>query len=135
MFKILVVDDEVHLARSAARLLLRAGHEVHAVTSGAEAVEALATQALDLVVTDLDMPHVDGVEVTRAARQCATTVCVVMVSGWFGDRSRVHEAGVCITADKPADYVAVVGAVAGCRAGSRPCSRAVDQKLKGALGG
>jgi DNA-binding response OmpR family regulator len=128
VFKILVVDDEVHLAKSAARLLQRGGHEVRALTAGADAVEALTREPFDAVVTDLEMPGVDGVQVARTARERAPTACVVMVSGCFGDRARLLEAGVCMTVDKPADYQAILDAVAECRAGRQTCARSVDGK-------
>jgi len=82
--KTLIVDDEA-LARSRMRTLLRdctsPGAEVVAEASqGAEALQQLGTLALDLVLLDVHMPGVDGIEVARALRSRCDAPAVVFVT-------------------------------------------------------
>jgi CheY-like chemotaxis protein len=57
---ILIVDDEVGLARALARLLGRDGHTVDTATNGYQALTMLQTQEYDLILCDLRMPELDG---------------------------------------------------------------------------
>jgi two-component system response regulator AlgR len=82
--KTLIVDDE-SLARSRLRTLLRdcaspAAEVVAEASQGAEALQHLATMALDLVLLDVHMPGVDGIEVARALRSRADAPAVVFVT-------------------------------------------------------
>jgi two-component system response regulator AlgR len=82
--KTLIVDDEA-LARSRLRTLLRdctspAAEVVAEASQGAEAQQHLATMTLDLVLLDVHMPGVDGIEVARALRDRADAPAVVFVT-------------------------------------------------------
>jgi two-component system, LytTR family, response regulator AlgR len=82
--KTLIVDDEA-LARSRMRTLLRdcsspAAEVVAEASQGAEAQQHLATMALDLVLLDVHMPGVDGIEVARALRSNPGAPAVVFVT-------------------------------------------------------
>jgi two-component system response regulator AlgR len=82
--KTLIVDDEA-LARSRMRTLLRdcnapAAEVVAEASQGAEAQQHLATMALDLVLLDVHMPGVDGIEVARALRSNPDAPAVVFVT-------------------------------------------------------
>ena len=65
--QILVVDDEANLRRVLAAQLARDGYEVHAAEDGEAALALLREHHIDLVITDLRMPKVDGMELLRAA--------------------------------------------------------------------
>jgi two-component system, OmpR family, KDP operon response regulator KdpE len=76
--RVLVVDDEPQIRR-ALRLVLRAnGYDVTEVSAGEAALDALATTAYDLMVLDLMLPDVDGVEVCRRVRQWSEMPVVVL---------------------------------------------------------
>ena len=60
--KILVADDETNLRRVLGAILKREGHQVLSAENGAEALELLARNDVDAVITDLRMPKVDGME-------------------------------------------------------------------------
>lgn len=64
--RILLVDDEPELRRTAARIFRRAGYEITTAASGQEALALLSQQHFDLVYLDIRMPDMDGLEVLRA---------------------------------------------------------------------
>jgi DNA-binding NtrC family response regulator len=66
---VLVVEDDRELRELVRRYLGRAGHAVHTTGSGAEALGPLATGGVDLMILDLGLPDVDGLEVLAAACQ------------------------------------------------------------------
>lgn len=75
--RVLFVDDEEPLLRAAQRSLKRETWSVDFVLGGQAALDALRDSRYDLVLTDLEMPHVDGREILRFVREtCPTTRCV-----------------------------------------------------------
>jgi two-component system KDP operon response regulator KdpE len=80
---VLVVDDEPQIRR-ALRLVLRAnGYDVTEVGAGEDAMDALATATYDLLILDLMLPDLDGVEVCRRVRQWSELPVVVLSA--YGD--------------------------------------------------
>ena len=79
----LVVDDDPHMRRLLSEALRRGGICVLEAKSGREALKLTQTAVPHFVVTDLDMPDVDGLELCRRLRQLAATsnVPIVVVSG------------------------------------------------------
>jgi DNA-binding response OmpR family regulator len=67
--RILIVDDDPTVAEVVARYLLRDGHEVHCVADGHTALQVAAEKSPDLVVLDLMLPGIDGLEVCRRLRE------------------------------------------------------------------
>jgi two-component system response regulator FlrC len=78
--RILVVDDEAILRDAVAEALGRAGHAVEAFDAGRPALERLAAEGFDLVITDLRMAGLDGLQVLEEARRLAPDVPVVLVT-------------------------------------------------------
>ena len=68
MKKILIVDDSITVREVEFRLLQNAGFEVHAAVNGIEALNALHMGDFDLLITDMDMPRMNGVELIRKIR-------------------------------------------------------------------
>ncbi|MCG5459018.1 response regulator [Micromonospora sp. PSH03] len=88
MTRILVVDDEPQILR-ALRINLRARrYEVDVAGTGAAALKAAASHPPDLVVLDLGLPDIDGVEVIRGLRGW-TTVPIIVLSGRAGSEDKV----------------------------------------------
>lgn len=79
--RVLVVDDDPLQLRSAARLLRSLGHSGALAHRGAVALDLLAQQAFDVVLLDLRMPEMDGVETLQQLRPRHPQLSVVLVSG------------------------------------------------------
>lgn len=80
MAKILLIDDSKTLLIHIKRMLTTGGHEVIAVNSGALAVQKLAQEPVDLVLTDLYMPPPDGFEIVQAARALSRPVPLIVMT-------------------------------------------------------
>ncbi len=80
--RILVVDDEESI-RDLLRLVLTGeGYTVVTASGGEEAIEYLEAQPFDLVITDLVMPTVNGVEVLRGAKRIDPNFPVIVITGY-----------------------------------------------------
>ena len=82
--KVLVADDEEGIRALFRETLTEAGYEVFLATNGAEVMELLGRQDVDLVVTDLVMPGQDGIDTIRAVRRQHPNVKTIAMSGAFG---------------------------------------------------
>ena len=80
MATILVVDDEPKIVQIARDYLEHAGFEVVSAVSGAAALELIATTHLDLVILDLGLPGLDGLEVTRRIRHGGSLPIVILTA-------------------------------------------------------
>jgi DNA-binding response OmpR family regulator len=98
---VLVVDDEPTIAEVVARYLERAGYETRIATDGASALELAAAHRLDLVVLDLMLPRIDGLEVMRRLRERGRDrVAIILLTAKGEESDRVI--GLRLGAD---DYV------------------------------
>ncbi|HEY2734244.1 MAG TPA: EAL domain-containing protein [Polyangiales bacterium] len=79
--RVLVVDDEERVRSVMVRMLSALGYNVFAANDGAEALRVLEVESIDLVVTDLSMPKVDGMTVLREVRERHQELPVVLVTG------------------------------------------------------
>ncbi len=80
MFQILVVEDDKSAARLMKAILEHAGYEVHVAANGAEALELLDIQHIDLIVLDIMMPKMDGYEFTENLRDGGSMIPILMVT-------------------------------------------------------
>ena len=90
MEKILVVDDEQGLREVLSIMLKRAGYAVTSVSDGEEAIEQLQKEIFDLVITDLRMPKVDGMEVLRAVKSASPETVVLIITAFATADSAVE---------------------------------------------
>jgi two-component system response regulator AtoC len=81
MARIVVADDDPAVRTGIVRYLLRLGHEVREAVDGREAIAAVANGAVDLVLTDVNMPDVDGIQVLRGVRALDPGMPVIVISG------------------------------------------------------
>jgi two-component system KDP operon response regulator KdpE len=88
MTRILIVDDEPQILRALRINLQARQYQVDTAANGADALHAAATHRPDLVVLDLGLPDIDGVEVIRRLRTW-TSVPIVILSGRMDSRGKV----------------------------------------------
>jgi diguanylate cyclase (GGDEF)-like protein len=77
--RLLVVDDDPFIARLLEIELAAAGYDVRVANDGQQALELIASEPPDLVITDVMMPHVDGFELTRLLRQDPRTAIISII--------------------------------------------------------
>jgi len=114
--RVLVIDDEPDVRAVMRRFLGAAGHDVREASDGAAALGALAAQPADVVITDLYMPGMDGIELARELRKLPTRPAVIAVSGGgFGRQADVLDVaatlGAAATLPKPFTREQLLGAV------------------------
>ncbi len=80
--KILVIDDEDIVRISCSRCLVPEGYELKMARNGPEGLKMLEEEAFDLVLTDLKMPHMDGIEVLDNIKKRWPKTDVVIVTGY-----------------------------------------------------
>ena len=101
----MVVDDEAHIVRVVAFKLRSAGFEVIEAFDGEEAWDRLEESRVDLVLTDRQMPILDGIELARriAANPRTTNLPVIMLTarGFRLTPSELSDAGIVEMIDKP----------------------------------
>ncbi|HEV8641952.1 MAG TPA: sigma-54 dependent transcriptional regulator, partial [Methylomirabilota bacterium] len=87
--RVLIVDDEPDMVDNCARILGRAGHDCLTATDGARGVALLESDHPDVVLTDLKMPGVDGMELLRRARALDPGLPVIVITGFATFESAV----------------------------------------------
>lgn len=102
---VLVVDDNPVNRKVAQRMLVRLGHRVELAVNGCDALERMRQARFDLVLMDLQMPQMDGVEATRRARAMEkghrTTIWALTASALAAERDRCMAAGFDSFLSKP----------------------------------
>jgi two-component system sensor histidine kinase/response regulator len=115
--KVLLAEDNLVNQRVAMGLLVRRGHEVIAVANGLEALSAIDRHRFDVVLMDIQMPVMDGVEATIAIREREKTtggrlrIIALTAHVMKGDRERYLAAGMDYYLAKPIDRLALLSAV------------------------
>jgi two-component system alkaline phosphatase synthesis response regulator PhoP len=79
---VLVVDDEGPNRYSVSKTLQRVGYVVHEAANGEEALEMVSSQEYDVVLTDIRMPGIDGVELLRRIKENSTDSIVILMTGY-----------------------------------------------------
>ncbi|PIQ07648.1 MAG: histidine kinase [Ignavibacteriales bacterium CG18_big_fil_WC_8_21_14_2_50_31_20] len=88
--KILCVDDEAIILDSFRKILVLDGYSVDTVENGREALQLLKTHHYDFLFTDLKMPIMDGVEVTKATKELRPDIDVVIITGFASVETAVE---------------------------------------------
>src|SRR3989454_5718850 len=82
MANLLIVDDELGMRQFLTHLLQREGHAVRVAESGRRAMELLRELPADLIISDVKMPDMSGIELLRAARELLPEVEVIMMTAF-----------------------------------------------------
>lgn len=100
MARVLVVDDEEWVRASIAAVMRRARHAVTTAEDGKDALDKFQAARFDLVITDIVMPRMEGIETLRALRQIEPTIRIIAMSGSDGaDQGFYLKAAVALGAD------------------------------------
>ncbi|MEJ2726229.1 MAG: response regulator [Deltaproteobacteria bacterium] len=79
--KLMLVDDEERFLQTTSKLISRKGYQVVTAASGAEAIEKLLTENVHVVILDVKMPGMDGIETLKAIKSRFPMVEVIMLTG------------------------------------------------------
>ncbi|MDD2852114.1 MAG: response regulator [Desulfuromonadaceae bacterium] len=104
--KILVVDDEENARVALSKILAHDGYDVASVKNGLEALNYLRSKEVELIITDLNMPEMDGLVFLRELNRCHPASNVIMVTA-YGEVESYLEAmtlGVFEYINKPVKY-------------------------------
>jgi DNA-binding response OmpR family regulator len=91
---ILLVDDELAILKVLSRDLREENFLVTAVSSGSEAISALQNTLYDLVITDLAMAEINGVDILKATRKFAPTTAVIIITGYEDSKNAREAKGI-----------------------------------------
>lgn len=114
---ILVVDDEPSITSVLATVFVDEGHTVHTAQNGAEAVALLTRQSVDLIVSDVVMPMLDGLTLVRHLRRRGDRTPIVLMTA---TPSRVTKLPGVRLVPKPFDLDELLAVVAGALAEPAP---------------
>lgn len=109
----LVVDDDGVVRVLIARMMVKLGFSVSEAADGLQALEAVKKQDFDIVITDLAMPRMDGIEFIRRARGCGLSSPVIFLSGTESVSKAVEamKAGATEFLEKPMNSYCLADAV------------------------
>jgi two-component system nitrogen regulation response regulator NtrX len=93
--KILVVDDQESMREMLSELLQMMGYEARAVDGGQQALQSLQETETDLVITDLNMPGMDGMELMKRIKMLYPGLPVIIITGYgtFNTERQVLSSG------------------------------------------
>ena len=114
MSKILVVDDEPVIRDLAVEILRRSGYDPHGVPSARHALALLEQESFDLVVSDVVMPEMTGIEFLDELRESRPELPVVLMTGGSKEPERTTKAvalGACGLLYKPFSHAELTAAV------------------------
>jgi DNA-binding NtrC family response regulator len=101
--KILIVDDEENARFAMSKLLANEGHQVAAAANGLEALAFLDQNKVDIIITDINMPEMDGLIFLREVNRAYPRVKVIMVTAYGAIESYLEamNLGACEYLNKP----------------------------------
>ena len=122
MARILVIDDE-ELVRASMRMILEAaGHEVAEAENGEQGIDRHRERRFDIVITNILMPHKEGIETILELRRDFASLKIIAISG--GGRTRnldyleqARKLGADVTLAKPFSNEQLLESVDACRSG------------------
>ncbi len=117
--RVLLVEDDDDNRDLMAEVLATAGFEVVASATGKDALRSLSERPVDVIVTDVGMPGMGGLELAAAARRAAPSVPVIVVTGWAEREDIAASKDVEAVLVKPVDPDVLAQAVSDVARGTR----------------
>jgi CheY-like chemotaxis protein len=112
MARVLIVDDDEMDRLLLRRILAGAGHELFFAKNGEEGLKSYLRSGIDVIVSDIEMPGSDGLELIESISALGMDVRIVVVSGKGDDvLSRAKAMGAHVTLAKPVDPAELLAAV------------------------
>ena len=113
MARILIVDDEEPVRLFLSAVLERAGHQTFLAEDGKKALKEYGGTVIDVVITDLRMPNVDGLQLITMLRGLSPRPAIIAISGMGRDAlDEAKTVGADATLTKPVDRIELLSAVA-----------------------
>lgn len=112
---VLVVDDEQFIRQLLVRLIKREGHLVTEAGDGREALDMLRNSNVDIVISDIKMPNMDGWQLLEEIKKDYPDVSVILITAYAGDYTPEHaiEAGADYFITKPFKNVEIARTLTG----------------------
>jgi len=115
IMKLLIVDDDKTTRKLLSLYLKSKGYEVVQAENGLDAIEKLGTENINVVVTDMNMPYMDGIELTKTLRSDSIlkNIPIIMVTTEADDdeKKKAFDAGVDDYLVKPTNADAISGSI------------------------
>jgi len=111
--RILIVDDNAEFRAIIKTILERKGFYVAEASDGQEAIERMAREPFNMAIVDLDMPRMNGLELTRRVKQDYPGIPVMMITAYasFYSPGEILAAGVDAFLQKPVDFARLTQAI------------------------
>jgi CheY-like chemotaxis protein len=112
--RILIIDDEADVCKTITLMLTQLGHTSETAASATEALGKQAEQPFDMVLTDLGMPGVNGLELAQQIRAVAPTMRIVLFTGWSLqlNSEQLNQCGIERVISKPVKLKELLSALA-----------------------
>jgi signal transduction histidine kinase len=91
--RVLIIDDEADVRKVIANILMEGGYQVNTASSGSEAIDLFRSETFDLVITDMRMPGMDGLEVTRRLKQMDDDLEIIVLTGYGNTENAIRAMG------------------------------------------
>jgi CheY-like chemotaxis protein len=103
MAQILIAEDDLSVQSFVSRALTHRGHRITAVSDGLQALQALRRQSFDLLISDIVMPGLDGIELALRVSDDFPELPILLMTGYSAERQRAHnvEELICEVVTKP----------------------------------
>ena len=110
---VLVVDDDNHMRIALKESLIQAGYNVSIAEDGAQALSEIERRMYDLVITDVKMPHVSGIDLLKRIKESAPFMPVILITGYgtIQDAVKVIKEGAYDYIQKPFNTDTLYGIV------------------------
>ncbi|HWR39375.1 MAG TPA: response regulator [Patescibacteria group bacterium] len=111
--QILLVDDDIRSLSGLHRFLKLSGHDCDALDSPVEALSLYQRKHHELVISDLKMPGIDGIELLQQIRRCNPQSHVIIISGYANDQTAafVLQQGALALLSKPVDLEEILSII------------------------